>query len=263
VITLIHCFDSVTTTNAKSIKLRGAVPLGGTWSGPGVNSTTGVFSSYSAGVGIKTITYTYTNAEVCTASRTKTIRVQSPAGFFCGNKLTDIRDGKKYTTVLIGSQCWFAENLNFGSEILENLHQRDNCIAEKYISAVGSRQSTVYQWDELMKYDDTPGLQGLCPPAWHVPTESEWNTLFSFYAGNGYAGSALKSTGYSGFNALLPGVSHLNRQWDYSGFATLFWSSASYGTDKAWAHGMNVTNPSVSAYPSARSNGFSVRCIRD
>jgi Fibrobacter succinogenes major domain (Fib_succ_major) len=49
-----------------------------------------------------------------------------------------------------------------------------------------------YQWDELMQYDDTPGLKGLCPPGWHVPTEAEWNTLFANYINNGFAGIPLK-----------------------------------------------------------------------
>jgi len=88
----------------------------------------------------------------------------------CGQPITDIRDGKSYATVHIGSQCWFAENLDFGTEISETLPQHDNCIPEKYIrqSSLVTRQS-FYQWDELMLYDDTPALQGLCPPGWHVP----------------------------------------------------------------------------------------------
>ena len=124
-------------------------------------------------------------------------------------------------------------------------------------------QGANYQWDEIMRYDDTPGLQGLCPPAWHVPTEAEWNTLFSFYINNGFAGSPLKYSGYSGFNALLSGVNHFNRQWDFQNFATFFWSSTAYGPYKAWSNGMNDNNPSVSLYPSSRVNAFSIRCLKD
>ncbi|MEI6899978.1 MAG: hypothetical protein WCL00_08870, partial [Bacteroidota bacterium] len=92
---------------------------------------------------------------------------------------------------------------------------------------------------------------------------AEWNTLFSFYINNGFAGSPLKYSGFSGFNALLNGVNHFNRQWDFQNFAIFFWSSTPYGPYKAWAHGMNDYDPSVSVYPSSRANAFSVRCIRD
>ncbi|MEI6900495.1 MAG: FISUMP domain-containing protein, partial [Bacteroidota bacterium] len=157
-------------------------------------------------------------------------------------------------------------NLNYGTMILGTSHQRDNCINEKYCLndlLANCGNETYFQWDELMRYDDTPGLQGLCPPDWHVPTEAEWNTLFANWNGNGFAGAPLKFSGYSGFNALLSGARHQNVQWNFTNFATLFWSSTPRGTSKAWAHGMNDYDPSVSAYPSLRSNAFSVRCMKD
>jgi uncharacterized protein (TIGR02145 family) len=261
IVSFTTCFDSVTTVNAKPIKLKGGIPLNGIYSGPGVSANT--FNPATAGVGTKTITYTYTNAANCSASKTKTITVQATPVFICGNNLTDIRDGKNYATVQIGSQCWMAADLNYGIEIPSTQHQRDNCISEVYHNPAASSQKPVYQWDEIMRYDDTPAQQGLCPPAWHVPTEAEWNTLFSFYINNGFAGSPLKYSGYSGFNALLSGVNHFNRQWDFQNFATFFWSSTPYGPYKAWAHGLNDYNPSVSFYPSSRTNAFSVRCCKD
>jgi uncharacterized protein (TIGR02145 family) len=114
-----------------------------------------------------------------------------------------------------------------------------------------------------MRYDDTPGLQGFCPPGWHVPTETDWNTLFANWTNNAFAGAPLKYSGYSGFNALLSGVRHMNVQWDYQNLATFFWSSTPYGAYKAWAHGMNDYDPSVSFYPSSRANAFSIRCLKD
>ena len=265
VVTFTTCFDTITTLNAKPFKLKGGIPLNGIYTGPGVSANT--FNPAAAGVGTKSITYTYTNAAICSASKTKTIIVQAPPAFTCGNNLTDIRDGQNYPTVQIGGQCWMAANLNYGNRVPSTEHQRDNCINEKYcyndLTANCEQRGANYQWDELMRYDDTPAQQGHCPPAWHVPTESEWNTLFAFYTNNGFSGSPLKYSGFSGFNALLSGVNHFNRQWDFNDFATFFWSSTHYGPYKAWVHGMNEFNPSVSFYPSSRANAFSVRCLKD
>jgi uncharacterized protein (TIGR02145 family) len=267
VVTFTSCFDTVTILNAQPIVLKGGIPLGGTYSGMGVNSGTGVFTPSIAGIGTKTITYSYTNVSLCSASKTKTIIIQSAPAFTCGNNLIDLRDNKEYPTVQIGSQCWMAANLNYGTMLISSLHQSDNCIPEKYCNndlATNCQLGSIYyQWDEIMQYDDTPGLKGLCPPGWHIPTEAEWDTLFTNWTNNGYAGSYLKYSGSSGFNALLSGVKHFNRQWDFHDFATFFWSSTANGPFTAWAHGMNDYNPGVSLYPSSRVNAFSVRCLHD
>jgi uncharacterized protein (TIGR02145 family) len=267
IVIFISCFDTITTVNAKPIKLKGGIPLGGTYSGPGVNSLTGVYTPAVAGVGTHTITYTYTNAAMCSASKSIHIIVQSAPVFTCGNNLTDIRDNKVYQTVQIGSQCWLASNLNYGTTIASSQDQRDNCVAEKYCYNDNpincTNQGGLYQWDELMLFDETPADQGFCPPAWHIPTENDWNILFANYINSGFAGSPLKYSGYSGFNALLSGARHINKSWDFQGFATFFWSSTPLGSTKAYAHGMNDSDPSVSIYPASRVNAFSVRCLKD
>jgi hypothetical protein len=183
VVTFTACFDTITTLNARPIKLKGGIPLNGIYSGPGVNPATGLFTPSTAGIGIKTITYTYTNFALCSASKTRSIQVVAAPLFTCGNNLTDIRDNKVYPTIQIGSQCWMAANLNYGSMISGNSHQRDNCIPEKYLPPPPGLpqpgEGSVYQWDELMGYSDTEQAQGLCPPGWHVPTEAEWQILFA------------------------------------------------------------------------------------
>ncbi|MCX6244319.1 MAG: PKD domain-containing protein [Bacteroidetes bacterium] len=257
------CFDTITTINAKPIKLKGGIPLGGTYFGTGVSG--GYYYPNIAGPGTHVITYSYTNVSLCTASKNSRIHQFTSSPFTCGNNLIDIRDNKVYTTIQIGSQCWMAEDLNYGSEILFTQNQRDNCIAEKYHNPASSIQhpASVYQWDELMRYDDSPASQGLCPPGWHIPTENEWNTLFTNWVNNAFAGSPLKYSGYSGFNTLLNGAGHMNVQLDYAGFATFYWSSTSHGPYKAWSHAMNDFDPSVAYYPSSRVNAFSVRCLKD
>jgi uncharacterized protein (TIGR02145 family) len=262
-VTFVPCFDTITTTNAKPIKLKGGIPIGGTYSGPGV--TANIFNPSLAGSGTKTISYSYTNSALCSSSATARIFNFQFSIFNCGNNLTDLRDNQSYPTVQIGTQCWMAENLDYGTQIPETMHQRDNCVAEKYVLTSIVPRPSFYQWDELMRYDDTPGLQGLCPPGWHVPTEAEWTTLLNYLGGPGFAGSALLSSGFSGFNAQTSGIRHLVSQWDFNGFATFFWSSTPDGTARAWAHGMNNVpdDHSVSWYPAVRSNGFAVRCIKD
>jgi uncharacterized protein (TIGR02145 family) len=259
------CFDTITTINAKPIRLKGGIPLGGTFSGPGVSG--GYYYPNLAGAGTHQITYTYTNASLCTASKSLQIHELANSPSTCGKALTDPRDNRQYATIQIGTQCWMAENLNFGNVLSSTQDQRDNCVAEKYCyndnPANCVNLGGIYQWDELMLFDETPASQGLCPPAWHIPTENDWNTLFAVFINNGFAGNPLKYSGYSGFNALLSGARHVNKGWNFQGFATFFWSSTRHGADKAFAHGMNDPDPSVSLYLSSRANGFSVRCVKD
>jgi uncharacterized protein (TIGR02145 family) len=261
------CNDAITTTAAQPIKLRGGLPLGGTYAGAGVN--TGIFYPSIAGTGNHTITYSYPNTWGCVANATQMISVVNPVVFLCDSPMTDIRDSKQYPTVKIGTQCWMAANLNYGTLILfaSSQMQRDNCTFEKYCFndnlANCNSYGGLYQWDELMQYDNASAAQGFCPPGWHVPTENEWTTLFNFYISNGFAGAPLKYSGYSGFNAFLSGTRFNNVNFYFSNFAVMFWSSTSHGPTKAWAHGMNFFNSSVSFYPSSRSNAFSVRCIKD
>jgi uncharacterized protein (TIGR02145 family) len=261
------CFDSITTINAAAFKLKGGVPIGGVYSGPGVNSSTGVFTPSSAGIGTKTITYFYQNSFSCANSKSKTIIVQAAPSFNCGQNLIDIRDNKVYSTVQLGTQCWMQKNLNYGTSLQGTTEQTDNCINEKYCYSDNIANCTLYgglyQWDELMAYDNIPGAQGLCPPGWHVPTQTEWNTLFTFYQQQALAGKPLQDTIIMGFRAKETGVIYSNFSWSFKGFATIFWTSTPSGTIKALSHGMNLINFSVSDYSTNRSNAFAVRCLKD
>ena len=265
VVSFAACFDTITTINAKPIKLRGGIPLGGMYSGTGVTGgTSWTFDPFIAGPGIHQITYSYTNFALCSQQKSRTIHVLPSSLMACGSWLLDIRDSSVYPTVQIGSQCWMAANLDYGSEIPHTVPQRDNCIPEKYSrpSSLVPRPS-YYQWDELMCYSDVQEIQGFCPPGWHVPSEADFNTLFANWTNNAFAGAPLKYSGYSGFNALMAGAEFFNKGWEYDGFATFFWSSSSHGPWKAWAHVIDDYDHSVSYYPSYRANAFSVRCILD
>lgn|GEM_PF-2342907 len=263
-VTFTPCTDVITTTDASPIKLKGGLPLGGTYSGTGVNG--GQFNP-ATGTGIHVITYSYTNMYGCVNAASLDITVLNPLPFFCNNPVTDVRDNKQYPTVSLGIQCWMAANLNYGTQIPSTSMQRDNCTVEKYCLDDNPSNCLLagglYQWDEMMQYQAVESIQGLCPPAWHIPSENEWNTLFALYVNNGFAGTPLKYTGTSGFNALLSGIRFDNESWSFDNFATFIWSSTSEGPYKAWSHAMNSINPGVSYYPANRSDAFYVRCVKN
>ncbi len=268
----------IVTHEAQSFKLKGGIPLGGTYSGIGVAGGWFFPGTVPLSLDTVTITYTYTNMYGCPYYSLLNIAVKPTSTFSCGDTLQDARDNQRYPTILIGSQCWLAANLNFGTFLTSSQMQRNNFIGEKFCYNNSIPNCTayggLYQWDELMDYEETPALQGLCPPGWHIPTEAEWATLFSQYITNGFAGSALKYNGYSGFNALMTGIRFHNNVWKFPASdptlrSILYWSSTAWGVNKAWAHGINEVavdveyTPSVSFYPALRSNGFAVRCLKD
>jgi len=202
--------------------------------------------------------------------------------FVCGNPIVDSRDGKSYTTILIGTQCWMAQNLNIGTLVIGTSEQTDNSIIEKYCYADLESNCDVYgglyQWNELMQYVITEGVQGICPTGWHVSTNSEWTTMIYYLGGWNFAGGKLKeigtthwlypntgATNESGFTA-LPGSL---RQPGYSFYGLTgcgtWWSSTEYddGTGAIdYYIGYNSTN--VSNFGMGEKNfGLSVRCLKD
>ena len=118
--------------------------------------------------------------------------------------MTDSRDGQIYNIVAIGSQCWLAQNLNYGKFEKIAIGQ-DSAGTQKYCyndSAQNcDKYGGLYEWQEMMdgisKYNTSaipsscngtpptpdsnvecsPVLQGICPSGWHVPSFFEWVLL--------------------------------------------------------------------------------------
>ena len=266
------CMDTITTTQGKPFRLKGGLPLGGTYSGPGVNSTTAMFDPQSAGVGVKVITYSYTNAALCSNQKSRSIYVQSPPAFNCQGNLRDVRDNHLYLTFsLPGGKCWMAMNLNYGTFIQGNEHQTDNCQVEKYCSNNQQSQCQTYggfyQWDELMRFSEAVSTQGLCPAGWHIPTAAEWDEMLSYNKGAALAGGPLQDiTLTNNFQALLGGIFYMNSIWSFilpPVTGSMYWTSTTMDDQHATARGLNAMTTSVTFYQASKANAFAVRCVRD
>lgn len=201
--------------------------------------------------------------------------------FSCGDQLN--YEGQSYATVQIGNQCWMAENLNIGVRINGSSNQANNGIIEKY--CYGNNESNcasyggLYQWNEMMQYETLEESQGICPTGWHIPTNAEWTTLTNTIPSNDRASrlagnidlwtadNALTQSpffGTSGFSGTPGGCRLTSSYFDRLGLSAYYWSSTPISSDAAWRRYLLIYNSSsVNPSTSPKTNGFSVRCVKD
>ena len=201
--------------------------------------------------------------------------------------------GQSYQTVIIGEQVWMAENLNIGAMIDSLGNQLNNGTIEKYCYHNSTANCDIYgglyQWDETMQYVITEGTQGICPPGWHIPTDTEWQTLemhlgmtqaeagnTTGWRGTHNEGGKLKETGTthwnspntgatnsSGFTALPGGYRYFGGSFNYLGANGFWWSSSEYSGTSAWYRYLGYNYDLVSRRYYDKSLGYSVRCLKD
>jgi uncharacterized protein (TIGR02145 family) len=109
--------------------------------------------------------------------------------FKCNNYL--FYEGRFYRTTQIGSQCWFAENLNVGTRINNRdesgmrTRQGADCMhIQKYCYNDDERNCDLtgglYEWAQAMCGATYEMAQGICPDGWHIPSHNEWTILERF-----------------------------------------------------------------------------------
>jgi uncharacterized protein (TIGR02145 family) len=191
-------------------------------------------------------------------------------------------DGNEYHQVTIGTQVWLVENLkttryNDGTMI--------SLVSDN--SAWGSLTTAGYCWYNNDFSNKSPygaiynwfavnsGI--LAPAGWHVPTDAEWTTLTTFLGGETVAGGKLKEAGLShwrtpnggatnesGFTALGGGHRDVNGLFAALGDDGYWWSATEYGTTgKVWYRDMNYNYAGVVRVSNDKTNGHSVRCLKN
>ncbi len=189
-------------------------------------------------------------------------------------------DGNVYNTVQIGEQCWMKENLRVGTQIDGSQGTSNNDIIEKYCYQNDENNCEIYgglyEWNEIMKYNPTPGVQGICPDDWHIPTNEEWIILTDFLGGADIAGGKMKedgtihwkspntgATNESGFTALPGGYFNSNAGFQKLKEKSYFWTSTVETSFWVYTCGLLYSNGEASHTSASKSTSFSVRCIID
>lgn len=202
--------------------------------------------------------------------------------------------GYHYTTVLIGDQCWFAENLR--NENYENgdaipadlsdsewLNTTSGAVAVYGEDAGCNNYSpdfnacdpvqSLNEYGRLYNWYAVDDARGLCPSGWHVPTDGEWTVMTDFLGEESVVGGQMKTTygwnnggngtNLSGFSGSPGGFRfYVNAEFGNAGFEGFWWSSSPDGS-LAYYRNLYSSNEVVFRSGYNRRSGFSVRCVRD
>ena len=202
-----------------------------------------------------------------------TVSVASPCKTATENNceygtLTDVRDGQTYKTVKIGEQWWMAENLNY--RYIPQIAEEDSssyCYNDDPANC--AKYGRLYRWSAALV---------VCPEGWHLPDTTELIALFDAVGGQATAGKKLKSTegwkdkndGTSGngsdnfgFSALPAGSRNIFGDFNFEGKDAEIWSSTEINSSGAHDMYLNYGYGSANLDYGSKSNGFSVRCLRD
>lgn len=189
---------------------------------------------------------------------------------------TDKTDGTVYRTLTLGDQVWLVENINRGEMIEGDRDQQDNGVIEKYCyddnPVLCDKYGGLYQWGEAMQYSTRESSQGVCPPGWHIPSDSEWKILEIFlgmshedaddilWRGADY-GQSLQPEGDTGFEALRGGNRFVTGTFNRIGNSGYFWTSTIAEDGHAWRRGIDINEGGIYRSINDKSFGFSVRCV--
>lgn len=200
----------------------------------------------------------------------------------CGVTTFTDASGNVYSTVSIGTKCWFALNLkttkfNNGDSIAEvqsvsTWASTSNPAFCAYNN--DSAQSALY--GNLYNYIAIADPRGVCPTGSHVATDADWNDLGTVTGGMMAAGGNLKEVGT--LNWASPNTAATDN-FDFTalpgGFRTYvgIFSNVKY-FGKWWTSTDSTSTNSISYYMKNDSgilyrdfddihSGFSIRCVVD
>ncbi len=191
-------------------------------------------------------------------------------------------EGNVYNTVKIGTQCWMRENLKYlpavsgassGSETAPRYYvfgYNGTDVNTAKATANYQNYGVLYNWI---------AAEASCPTGWHLPDNTDWNTLINYNGTSNTAAEKLKGTrtapdahprwntgnianNSSGFTAYPGGFRHTWGAFYSLGEYGNWWSSYEDGNN-ATNFRMSITSLVTENTLENKSYGYSVRCIKD
>ncbi|SHK71125.1 fibrobacter succinogenes major paralogous domain-containing protein [Fibrobacter sp. UWEL] len=203
--------------------------------------------------------------------------------------MTDMRDNQTYKIVTIGTQTWMAQNLNYDynegtAKSYCYYNEEVNCevTGRLYLWSAAMDSAAVFSdagkgcgygtTCAAASTSSTTVVRGVCPEGWHLPSNSDWSTLWRAIGGTSTAGTKLKST--SGWNSsgngedaygfsVLPAGLYYSGSFGNAGDYGDFWSSTEYSSNDAYGKYFDYDDSYVDESYGNKDVGFSVRCLRD
>jgi uncharacterized protein (TIGR02145 family) len=197
------------------------------------------------------------------------------------NTVTDI-DGNVYQTVTIGTQVWMASNLKVthyrNGDSIPNVTDSTvwpNLMTGAYCN-YHNDTTLVPLYGRLYNWYAMADSRLIAPSGWHVPTDTEWQTLVMYLGDSTVAGGKLKETGYthwfdgnvgatneSGFNGLPGGYRYGTGSCLDMTVSAYFWTSTESAFSYSWARWLSCYAGGVYHITRPKLYGFSVRCVKD
>jgi len=210
-------------------------------------------------------------------------------------------EGQTYKTVKIGTQTWFAENLNYavegskcfgeGGGVLIGYDEDGNPITETLspaeVQANCDTYGRLYDWVTVMGLPSScngeafqpnsclsqiqPKHRGICPSGWHIPSDDDFEVLVTVVGGENYI--AIKATsGWNengngtdefGFSALPGGFGSSGGLFGIVGYCGYWWSANEHYVSVSYEPlTLRYCEP-ARWYYNRKSSLFSVRCVKD
>lgn len=205
----------------------------------------------------------------------------SGRSFTTPRTVTDV-DGNVYSTAVIGTQTWMAENLKVihyrNGDLITYISVGENwgtSKTEEYcdydlIGSIGDIYGNFYNWYAVAD------SRNIAPEGWHVPTDAEWTILIDYLGGANAAGAKMKElrqihwhpesvcapnsevTNSSGFSALAAGYSGD----DHRGWEAHFWTASEQNALLSFRLAIDCSND-IWRGTKNKTTGLSVRCVKD
>ena len=171
-------------------------------------------------------------------------------------------DGNTYAVRIFNNKAWMAQNLRVTRDTTENTLTYyypggDPLNLEEY--------GLLYDFETALK---------VCPAAWHLPSDEEWEALFSemdqddllMVKDPGYWKEEERTlAGESAFAARPAGYGNSGEFDNFFGTHAVFWSSSVANATEGLAYSYILISGKESYHraPQHMSYAFSVRCVRD